>query len=100
MATNNLAESSFAGMTAQVQVYGRIGMCNVAAVSDMACNGFMHRPTTADDMKRDSRHGIFHWFAQKLQITAVMVVMKQLPATHDYNNRDLELQCASKRERD
>ncbi|KAL7523561.1 hypothetical protein ACHAXR_000896, partial [Thalassiosira sp. AJA248-18] len=31
VAVNDLAESSFAGVTAQVQVYGRIGMANAAA---------------------------------------------------------------------
>ena len=40
MASNDLAESSFAGVTAQVQCYGRIGMCNAAAVSDAARNNF------------------------------------------------------------
>ena len=42
MASNNLAKSSFAGVTAQVQCYGRIGMSNVAAVSNLARNGFLH----------------------------------------------------------
>jgi hypothetical protein len=41
MAVNDLAESSFAGVTAQVQVYGRIGMSNAAGVSDLNRNGFL-----------------------------------------------------------
>ena len=45
MAVNDLAESSFAGLTAQVEVYGRIGMANAAAISDMARNGFLSRPS-------------------------------------------------------
>ena len=43
MASNYLAESSFAGVTAQVQCYGRIGMSAAAAVSDVGRNGFLSR---------------------------------------------------------
>ena len=46
MAVNDLAESSFAGVTAQVQCYGRIGMHAAAAASDMSRNKFLSRPTT------------------------------------------------------
>ena len=42
-ASNDLAESSFAGVTAQIQCYGRIGMSNAATVSDVARNEFMNR---------------------------------------------------------
>ena len=50
MDTNNLAESSFAEVTSQVQFYGRIDMCSAAAVSDTARNGFLDRPTTKKRM--------------------------------------------------
>ena len=43
MASNDLAESSFAGVTTQVQCYGRIGMSAAAAVSDVGRNGFLSR---------------------------------------------------------
>ena len=43
MASNDLAESSFAGVTAQVQCYGRIGMSAAASVSDVGRNGFLSR---------------------------------------------------------
>ena len=39
MVTNDLTESSFAGVTYQVQTYGRIGMCNAAAITNMSRNG-------------------------------------------------------------
>ena len=42
--TNDLAESSFTGVTSQVQTYGRIGMCNAAAISDMSINGYLSCP--------------------------------------------------------
>ena len=45
-ASNDLAESSFAGLTALVQCYGRIGMSNSAAVSDFARNGLLNRDGT------------------------------------------------------
>ena len=37
-ASNDFAESAFAGFTAQVQYYGQIGMSNAAAVSDIVRN--------------------------------------------------------------
>ncbi len=58
VAVNDLAESSFAGVTAQVQVFGRIGMANAAAVSDMARNGFLHRPTTRKEIESGTGHGM------------------------------------------
>ena len=53
-ASNDLAESSFAGVTAQVQCYGRIGMSNAAAVSDVARNGLLNR----DGTKKQINHAI------------------------------------------
>jgi hypothetical protein len=41
MAVNDLAKSSFAGVTAQLQVYGRVGMHSAAAVSDIERNRFL-----------------------------------------------------------
>ena len=40
MAVNDLAESSFAGVTAMIQVYGRIDLNAAAAISDMNRNVF------------------------------------------------------------
>ena len=39
MDVNNLAESEFGGLTAQFEVFGRIGLANAAAVSDMQRGG-------------------------------------------------------------
>ena len=41
MAVNNLAESAFGGLTAQIEVFGRIGIANAAAVSNMQRNGYL-----------------------------------------------------------
>jgi len=43
MAVNDLAESSFAGGTAQVQCYGWIGLHAAAVVSDKSRNNFLTR---------------------------------------------------------
>ena len=51
MAGNNLAESAFGGVTAQLEVFGRLGLSHGAAVSDMQRNGFLKRPTTKKDFE-------------------------------------------------
>ena len=44
MAVNDLAESAFGGLTDQLEVFGRIGLANAVAVSDMQRNGYMKQP--------------------------------------------------------
>ena len=80
MAVNDLAESSFAGVTAQVQCYGRIGMHAAAAVSDMQRNNFFSRPTTKKSIASNER-GLFQGLPEELKITAVMVAMEDAMAT-------------------
>ncbi len=41
MTVNDLAKSSVAGVTAQLQVYRRVGMHSAAAVSDIGRNHFL-----------------------------------------------------------
>ena len=43
IAVNDLAEGSFAGVTAQLQVFGEIGMTSAAAIYNMASNGFLYQ---------------------------------------------------------
>ena len=90
MVTNYLYESSFAGVTSQVQIYGRIGMFNAAAISDMSRNGYLSRPTTKKDLKEVNR-GLFHNFPEELQLTAVMAALEDALVTHKANNQSLEL---------
>ena len=71
MAVNDLSDSSFAGVTSQLQVFGRIGMASAAAISNMARNGFLERPTTNKEMS-DNKTSMFHDFPEELQITAIM----------------------------
>ena len=44
MDMNDLAESAFGGLTAQLELFGRIGLANAAAVSNMQRNGYLKRP--------------------------------------------------------
>ena len=99
MAVNDLAESAFAGVTAQLQVFGRIDMSSAAAISDMARNGFLDRPTTKKEMS-GKKTSLFHDLPEELQITAMMCAMEEAPATRESNNNALEKQRESKRERD
>ena len=75
MASNDLAESSFAGVTAQVQCYGQIYMCSAAAISDTSRNGFLYFPTTKNQMECH-KQGLFHGLTDELHITLIIVAMK------------------------
>ena len=44
MDVNNLAESAFGGLTARLEVFGRIGLVNATEVSNMQRNGYLKRP--------------------------------------------------------
>ena len=76
--SNNLAESSFSGVTAQVQCYGRIYMCSAATVSDTARNGLLDHPTTKKQME-GHQQGLLHGLPYELYITLVMVDMEDAP---------------------
>jgi hypothetical protein len=100
VAVNDLAESSFAGVTANVQAFGRVGIHGAAAVSDVSRNGFLSRPTTRKEMKATKRHGLFHDLPEELKMTAVMAAMEQAPATRVTTNDALIRQREAKRQRD
>ena len=78
MASNDLAESSFAGVTVQVQCYGRIDMWSAAAISDTARNVFLDCPTTKKQME-GHQQGLFHGLPGELHITLVVVAMEDAP---------------------
>ena len=98
MVTNDLAESSFAGVTYQVQTYGRIGMCNTASISDISRNEYLSCPITKKDLKEGNR-GLFHDLPEDLQLNDVMAAMEDAPVTHKANNQSLELQCEIRQEK-
>ena len=98
MAVNNLADISLAGVTAQLQVFGRIGMASADAISDMARNGFLDRPTTNKEMS-DKKKCMFHDFPEELQITAVVCAVKEAPAKRHSNTNGMDRHHNSKQER-
>ena len=89
MAMNDLAEGSFASVTAQLQVFGRIGMASSAAISGMARNGSLDRPTTNKDIS-DKKTSLFHDFPEDLQITYIMCEVQEAPATRQSNNNTMD----------
>ena len=93
MATNDLAESSFAGVTAQIQAFGRIGLNSAAAISDARRNKFLHRPTTKKAIENNEK-GLFHKLPQELRYTAIMSAMEMAPETRQSNTDGIDRQRA------
>ena len=75
MDMNDLAESSFAGVTAQLQLFGITVMARSAAIIDMARNGLLDLPTTNKNMS-DKKTSLFHDFPEELLITTIMCTVK------------------------
>ena len=65
LAVNDIVESSFSGVTSQLQVFGRIGMASASDIRDMARNGFLDQPTTNKDMS-DKKTSMFHDLPEEL----------------------------------
>ena len=90
MATNDLAESSFGGLTSQIQKYSRIGIPGAAAITDAKRNKFFDRR---------GKTGIFHNFPEGIRIALVKVAMEDAPRTRNANNLLLSKQREAKREK-
>ena len=98
-ASDDLAESSFAGVTAQVQCYSRIGMSKAVAAIDVARDGFLdrdgtkkkinHATTSTKKKQKDKKRGLYHGLQKELQITFFVMCMEDAPATRKKNNGDL-----------
>ena len=71
-------ESAFAGVTSQVQCYGRIDMFSAAAVSDVDRNNFLSRPLTKKEMEADEC-GLFHGLPEELKVTLALMAMEDAP---------------------
>ena len=81
MAVNDLAESAFGGLTAQLEEFGRIGLANAAAVSDMQQNGYLKRPNLESD-----EVSFYFGLPEELWITATMTAVKLALAVRKSNN--------------
>ena len=90
-ADNDPAECSCAGVTAQVQCYGRIGMHSAAAVTGMSRNDFLTRSITKNKTSNEQR-GLFHVLPEELRMTAVMVTMDDALQTRPLDNMSDALQ--------
>ena len=95
MAVKNLAESAFGGLTAQLEVFGRIGHTNAAAVSDMQQNGYLKRPNL-----ENNEVSLYFGLPEELRITATMTAVKLDPAVRKSNNNKQTCFEEKKRERD
>ena len=98
MDVNDIADSSFAGVTSQIQVFGRIGMTSAADISNMASNGFLDRPTTNKEMS-NKKTSLFHNLTEELQITAIICTVQEYTATRQSNTNDTDIHLNAKQER-
>ena len=92
-ATNDQAESTLGGCTAQIQKFGRISLSSAAAVSDLKRNGFFSRQPSKNN---GNRKGIFHEYNENLRHAIVEVAMRDAPVTKERNNEDLKLQATAR----
>ena len=88
MAVNDLAGSSFTGVTPHVTVYRRIGMHTAAGVRDVNRNRFLARPVSKEEIKDNSR-GLYRGLPEELQVSAIMMCMEDAPKTIRANRDSL-----------
>ena len=97
-ATNDEAESTLGGTTANIQRFGRIALSSAGAVSDMKRNAFLQRDTIPTKKNPTvNQSGLFHQFPHELRQAIVRVAMKDAPVTKLRNNEDLALQTKARR---
>ena len=99
MDVNGLVESSFTGVTAQLQVFGWIGMTSAAAISNTARNGFLDQVTTNKEMSYN-KTSLFHDFPEELQITAIIWAVQEDTATWQPKTNDMDRKRNVKQEMD
>ena len=66
-------------------------MARDAAISDMARNGFLYRPTKNKETS-DKKTSLFHDLPEELQITAIMCAVQEAPATRQSKTDAMERQ--------
>ena len=74
-ATNDRSESALGAATYKIQRYGRIGILNAAAVSDMKRNGYFARFA-----KKNKSRGMFHQFHRKMRNCLLKLAIEDAPA--------------------
>ena len=98
MDVNDLTESSFAGVTTQLQLFGRILMIRAVAIRNMAKYGFLDQPTTNKEMS-DKKTSMFHGLPDEFQITDIMCAVQEGSTTRQLNTDAMDKQRNSKQER-
>ena len=99
-ATNDEAESSFAGLTRQIQCYGHIGMHNASGISDAKRNGFLYRPLTEKEIA-SGKQGLIHTLPmEELKMTLVLTAMEDAPAARAANMAEVEAHRERRREKE
>ena len=81
MVVNDFAESAFGGLTAQLEVFGRIYLANAAAVSTMQRNGYLKWPNL-----ENNEVILYFGLPEELRITTTMTAVKLAPAVRMSNN--------------
>ena len=81
MAVNDIAESEFRVLTAQLEVFGSIGVENAVAVSKMQRNGYLKWPNL-----EKNEVSLYFGLPEELQITATMTAVKLAPVVRRSNN--------------
>ena len=99
MAVNDLADTSFSGVTDHLQVFGRIEMASSTAIGYMARNGFLYLHTTNKETS-DKKTSLFHDLPGELNITAIMCAVQEAPPTRQPNRNAMDRQRNSKPDRD
>ena len=94
MDTNDLAESSFAGVTSQIQKYSRINIAGAAAISDMQRNKYFSYKGNGT-----GKVGVFHQFSEGIRSCLVRVGVEDAPITRRTNNSLLEKQRKARHEK-
>ena len=92
-ATNDRSESALGGATYQIQQFGRIGIPNAAAVSDMKRNRYFDRFTK----KGKGEKGMFHQFDRMLRDCLLTVAIEDRPETIKIDCKALARQRECKR---
>ena len=75
MATNNMAESPFAGLTHQFQIYGRILGIHASGISQARINGDFRRILNGMDKK----DGMFHCLSPKMKESLLRMAIRDAP---------------------
>ena len=100
-ATNDEAESSLGGATAQVQEYGRINISSAAAISDMNQNKYLQQERNPPRKKEGAKcQGMFFGLPDDVKHAIVLVAMEDAPSTSRQNRADIQAQDTARREKE